>query len=103
MIENLRLWSIDENNGKLKVLDAALGKLRRHFTSMKINSNDSILYAGTMSGDIVKIQLNCTNKDEIRECGDRSPVLIGCYGKHNPKKAIGKDCEKYNVFYLNFI
>lgn len=74
---------------KLKVLDASLRKLRRNFTSMKVKSDDSILYAGTMSGDIVKIKLNCSKEF------DKSPVLVGCYGRHNPKKAFGKDCENY--------
>lgn len=56
---------------------------------MKVKSDDSILYAGTMSGDIVKIKLNCCEEF------DKSPVLVGCYGRHNPKKAFGKDCENY--------
>lgn len=59
---------------------------------MQIRSNDSILYAGTMSGDIVKIHLSCGKETDHF---DKSPVLIGCYGKHNPKKAFGKDCENY--------
>lgn len=60
---------------------------------MKVKSNDSILYAGTTSGDIVKIQLNCFGEDSGDFC--KAPVLVGCYGRHNPKKAPGKDCESY--------
>lgn len=42
-----------------------------------------------MSGDIVKIQLSCGKEF------NNSPVLIGCYGRHNPNKSFGKDCENY--------
>lgn len=61
---------------------------------MCIDSIDEILYAGTMSGDIVKIRLNCHHDPEVIE-REKSPVLLGCYGRHNPKKPYGKDCEKY--------
>lgn len=72
-----------------------MGKLRRYFTTMIINADDTILYAGTTSGDIVKIHLNFPKADETNKV-DRVPVLNGCYGRHNAKKAYGKDCEKYS-------
>lgn len=85
---------------KLNVLNANLGKVRRNFTTMKVSSDDLTMYVGTMSGDIVKIRLNC-RQNEINK-----PTLIGCYGRHNPKKPPGKDCEKYmngvrDLIYLN--
>lgn len=61
---------------------------------MIISADDAILYAGTTSGDIVKIHLNCPMADQVSNM-DRVPVLIGCYGRHNAKKSPGKDCEKY--------
>lgn len=73
----------------------SMGKLRREYTGMCVNSRDEILYAGTMSGDIVKIRLNCHHDPEVIE-REKSPVLLGCYGRHNPKKPVGKDCEKYH-------
>jgi cilia- and flagella-associated protein 52 len=91
--ENLRIWSIDQVNSKLKVQDTALGKLRREFTGMCISLNDDILYAGTMSGDIVKIRLNCPPHPEEIEI--KSPNLIGSFALHLPKKPLGKDCQKY--------
>lgn len=75
------------------MVDVSLGKLRRYFTTMKVSSNDSIMYVGTTSGDIVKIQLNCS--DELSNDCNLTPVLIGCHGRHNPNKKYGKDCEKY--------
>lgn len=77
------------------VRDVNLGKLRRYFTKMIISADDSVLYAGTTSGDVVKINLNCPKADEIHKL-DRVPVSSGCYGRHNSKKAFGKDCEKYS-------
>lgn len=76
------------------MLDANVGKLRRNYTSIKINEQDNIMYVGTMSGDIVKIQLNCSEDLSAAEW-KRQPVLIGCFARHNPKKSYGKDCEKY--------
>lgn len=67
---------------------------------MKISDDDSIMYVGTMSGDVVKLRINC-HANEFNK-----PTLIGCYGRHNPKKSPGKDCEKYmngvrDLLYLN--
>lgn len=85
---------------KLNVLNASLGKIRRNFTSMKVNADDSIMYVGTMSGDVVKIRLNCCLNEFNK------PTLIGCYGRYNPKKPPGRDCEKYmngvrDLIYVN--
>lgn len=62
---------------------------------MRITENDEILYVGTMSGDIVKIRLNVSS-DPNAPMQDKIPVLLGCFGKHNPRKPVGKDCEKYH-------
>lgn len=61
---------------------------------MRVNHRDDIMYAGTMSGDIVKVQLNCQEVPNAM-AGERPPILIGCFARHNPKKPPGKDCEKY--------
>lgn len=47
-----------------------------------------------MSGDVVKVQLNCHHEPDVIE-RDKAPVLIGCFGRHLPKRPYGKDCEKY--------
>jgi hypothetical protein len=61
---------------------------------MCISSNDQILYAGTMSGDIVKIRLNCPpHPEKIEKL--KAPNLIGSFALHLPKKPLGKDCQKY--------
>lgn len=84
----------------MHVLNASLGKIRRNFTSMKVNADDSMMFVGTMSGDVIKLRLNC-RANEFNK-----PTLIGCYGRHNPKKPPGKDCEKYmngvrDLIYVN--
>lgn len=71
------------------MLNASLGKIRRNFTSMKISADDSVIFVGTMSGDVMKLRINC-HLNEFNK-----PTLIGCFARHNPKKSPGKDCEKY--------
>ncbi|XP_058832264.1 cilia- and flagella-associated protein 52-like [Topomyia yanbarensis] len=90
--QNLRVWNIDPEKKRLNVLDVAVGKLRREFTGMRITDNDDILYVGTMSGDVVKIGLNVS----CSPMQDKIPILLGCFGKHNARKPVGKDCEKYH-------
>lgn len=80
---------------RLYVHDVAMGKLGRDFTSVKIDENDQMMYVGTMSGDVVKVRLNCHENPDVID-REKSPVLLGCYGRHNPRKPPGKDCEKYN-------
>lgn len=92
--ENLRLWCIDRDNKKLTYQDVMVGKLRREFTGMSVNSIDEIMYAGTMSGDVAKIRLNCHHDPAVLE-RENAPVLLGVFGRHNPRKPVGKDCEKY--------
>lgn len=85
----MRIWNIDIGTNKLHVLNASLGKIRRKFTAMRVSADDSVVYAGTMSGDVVKLRLNC----RLHEFN--KPTLIGCFGRHNPRKSPGKDCEKF--------
>lgn len=74
--------------------DVIVGKLRREITGMCIDSIDETMFAGTMSGDVLKIRLNCHHDPAVLQ-RERSPLLLGCFGRHNPKKTPGKDCEKY--------
>ena len=47
-----------------------------------------------MTGDLVKVRLN--GYDPNNSNSEVSlPVLLGSYGRHNPKRPKGKDCEKY--------
>lgn len=90
----MRLWTIDPEKKRLEVCDVVVGKVGRDFTSIKIDENDEILYAGTMSGDIVKVRLNCDPDPNVVD-RNKDPILLGCFGRHNAKRPPGKDCEKY--------
>lgn len=92
--DNLRLWCIDKVSRKLRAHDVIVGRSRRVYTGMCISNTDDFLYAGTMSGDVVKVQLNCHHEPDVIE-RDKAPVLVGCFGRHIPKRPYGKDCEKY--------
>lgn len=92
--QNLRLWNIDLTTRRIQAQDVAVGKLRREYTCMKINARDDIMYVGSKSGDVVKIHLNCPSDPNLLD-RDKTPILLGCFGRHNPKKKYGKDCEKF--------
>lgn len=92
--ENMRLWCIDRDTHKLTFDDVIVGKLRREFTGMSVNSIDEIMYAGTMSGDVAKIRLNCHHDPAVLQ-REKAPVLLGVFGRHNPKRPPGKDCDKW--------
>jgi cilia- and flagella-associated protein 52 len=68
--------------------------LRREFTGMCISPSDDVVYLGTMSGDIVKVRLNCHPDPGVLD-RPKPPVLLGCFARHRPNKPLGKDCEKY--------
>ncbi|KAL7042784.1 hypothetical protein ACKWTF_001277 [Chironomus riparius] len=91
--QNLRLWKLNSTTRRIAAQDVALGKLRREFTCMKVESRDELMYVGTKSGDVVKVNLNCN--DDTIESVDKIPTLLGCYARHNPAKPHGKDCEKF--------
>ncbi|CAD7082906.1 unnamed protein product, partial [Hermetia illucens] len=91
---HLRVWTIERESRKMQVLDASLGKIQRRFTGLRISEDDHILYAGTMSGDILKVRLNITCEKDC-ERDNQQAILLGCYARHNPRKPKGKDCEKY--------
>lgn len=90
----MRVWSIDARKKKMLVQDVVVGKLRREYTGIIVDSRDEMMYVGTMTGDVLKIRLNCHHDPDIIE-QEKQPVMLGCYARHNPKKPIGKDCEKY--------
>ncbi|KAG5675953.1 hypothetical protein PVAND_005810 [Polypedilum vanderplanki] len=91
--QNLRLWKLNSTTRRISAQDVAVGKLRREFTCLKVDCSDDLMYVGTTSGDVVKINLNCS--DDTMECASKMPTLLGCYARHIPTKPYGKDCEKY--------
>ncbi|XP_055909541.1 cilia- and flagella-associated protein 52 isoform X1 [Eupeodes corollae] len=86
---HLRMWTIEKERRKLIVQEVQVGRHQRRYTSMVIDDNDENIYIGTMTGDAAHVRLNDNGKE------GRTGILVGLYGKHNPRKPIGKDCEKY--------
>jgi len=54
---NLRVWDFDLETRKLRPTDVKLGQLKRVVTSIAIQADDKFMYAGTLSGDILKIAI----------------------------------------------
>lgn len=79
---------------KLNVHDVYVGKQKRLYKCVCIDSNDEYAYVGTQSGDVVKISLNCCNTLNVVRPG-QSAAMMGAYGTHNCRKPFGKDCDRY--------
>lgn len=56
-VRNLRVWTIDRENRKLRSQDVALGQLKRHILCMSLDDDDQRLYCGTSTGDVLKVNL----------------------------------------------
>lgn len=54
---NLRVWSLDIGQRKLRPTDVNIGQLRRVFTCCTIDDDDSHMYAGTVTGDVLQVNL----------------------------------------------
>jgi len=52
---SIRSWSLDAALKKLKPIDIQVGQLQRVFNSICCDPADEFIYAGTKSGDIIKI------------------------------------------------
>lgn len=92
--QTLRVWEIDYENRKMRPFDVLLGKLRRKFSCIRIDAKDEFMYVGTLSGDLVKVQLNCNPLMDQMEEG-KIPVLNGCFGVFDKRKPPGKDCQSF--------
>lgn len=88
------MWSIQREQKKLHVHDMHVGKLQRIYTGMQVDEKDEYLYLGTMTGDIVKVALKCCDPVNVTKIG-MTASMLGAFGKHNPRKPYGKDCERY--------
>ncbi|XP_034191821.2 cilia- and flagella-associated protein 52 isoform X2 [Osmia lignaria lignaria] len=73
----LKLWYIDEKDGKLNGIEAKIGKMKRAINCLVVDENDENVYCGTTSGDILKARLNIGELQESIKC----PIMIGCYSK----------------------
>lgn len=91
---HLRLWSIVREQKKLYVQDVHLASKTRTFYCARIDKKDEFAYLGSGTGDIIKIVLNCCDRDNVTRPGTTSGIL-GAFGTHNPRKPTGRDCNRY--------
>ncbi|XP_037934820.1 cilia- and flagella-associated protein 52 [Teleopsis dalmanni] len=91
---HLRLWSILQDQKKLHVHDIHVGKHQRTYTDIEIDECDEILFLGTLTGDLVKVKLNCCDKVNVTKPGHIA-AMIGSFGTHYPRKPYGRDCLRY--------
>jgi len=54
---NMRVWNFDLANRKVRPTDCNLGKLQRTINTLYIDHNDEFVYAGTASGDVLKVNI----------------------------------------------
>lgn len=92
--KHLRLWSIVLEKKKLHVQDVHLAGKTRVFLCGRISKDDQFAFLGTSTGDIVKISLNCCDTVNVSMPGTTAGIL-GAYGTHNPRKPMGRDCNRY--------
>jgi WD40 repeat protein len=55
--ENFRVWQFDLANHKVRPTDCNLGKLQRTVKTLWVDEMDEFCYAGTASGDILKVSM----------------------------------------------
>eukprot|EP00960_Hanusia_phi_P067977 766747-Hanusia_phi.AAC.1 len=54
---NLRVWDFDLANRKIRPTDCNLGKLQRSVNYVYVDDHDEYMYAGTTTGDVLKVNL----------------------------------------------
>lgn len=54
---NLRVWSFDLANRKIRPSDCALGQFKRIVKSITVDDRDEFMYCGTDTGDVLQVSL----------------------------------------------
>ncbi|XP_069181761.1 cilia- and flagella-associated protein 52-like [Procambarus clarkii] len=60
----LRAWSLNSHTNRLTPTPISLGLLERNYTCLQVEAREELLYAGTTSGDVVKVRLNMSAGEE---------------------------------------
>jgi WD40 repeat protein len=55
---NIRVWSLDVAQRKIRPTDCNIGQLRRVFTCCTIDDDDQTMYCGTATGDVLQVGLS---------------------------------------------
>ncbi|XP_075256467.1 cilia- and flagella-associated protein 52-like [Convolutriloba macropyga] len=63
---NLRVWTLDRKNRKIKPEDIDTQKIKRQYMCLEVDSDDHYFYAGTLSGDVLMINMQGDKKNPGR-------------------------------------
>lgn len=74
---HINVWQIDFNLPKLHHVAAKLGSVQRIITSLGIEPDDHFAYAGTSSGDVIKVKID---RDELRSFNDPDTLIPSMCG-----------------------
>jgi WD40 repeat protein len=74
---NLRVWDFNPMTRKIRPNDVSSGTLRRVYLSILIDDDDSRMFCGTDSGDIVKVQLTTEDNYLFKKSGPKKPFSMG--------------------------
>jgi len=55
--DNMRVWTFDVHDRKVRPIDCQLGQYRRCFTCLHVSDDDENVYAGTETGDVFEVTL----------------------------------------------
>ena len=73
-LRQLRVWSFDAENRKVRPKEVFTGKEVRDFISVAMDPSDAFLYAGTKSGDVIKVE---TGSKRMVTAGPRKRLKEG--------------------------
>lgn len=65
---SVQILTIDEKNKKISRLSCNTGNIKRSYTCLVIDAEDTYVYAGTTTGDILEIDLNTANFKRVAPC-----------------------------------
>jgi WD40 repeat protein len=71
--QNLRVWTLDKANRKIRPADIDTQKLKRRFNTIIVDADDQYFYAGTATGDILKCSLGSEKSTDQGKCLGRFP------------------------------
>ncbi|XP_063727827.1 cilia- and flagella-associated protein 52-like [Symsagittifera roscoffensis] len=63
---NLRVWTLDRKNRKIKPEDIDTQKIKRQYLCIEVESEDKHFFAGTLSGDVLMVNLQGDKKNPGR-------------------------------------
>jgi hypothetical protein len=56
--KNLRFWTIDGRNRKLKAENGKLDTVKRITTCLQLDESDQLVFCGTTTGDVLKVSMS---------------------------------------------